>query len=50
MSSFLRPSGAAVKNYEKVEKLAEDSGWKYLLAVAEMGHGLEALSRNLVSL
>ena len=41
--------GLIVKNYEKVEKLSEDSGWKYLVKVAETGHGLEVLSQNSVS-
>ena len=34
--------GLLIKNYEKVEKLAEDSGWKYLLAVAENGAWLRS--------
>ena len=34
--------GLLVKNYEKVEKLSEDSGWKYLLAVAENGAWLRS--------
>ena len=29
--------GLMVKNYEKVEKLPEDTGWRYLLKVSELG-------------
>ena len=34
--------GLIVKNYEKVEKLSEDSGWKYLVKVAENGAWLRS--------
>ena len=34
--------GLIVKNYEKVEKLSQDSGWKYLLKVAENGAWLRS--------
>ena len=34
--------GLIVKNYEKVEKLSQDSGWEYLLKVAENGAWLRS--------
>ena len=34
--------GLIVKNYEKVEKLSQDSGWKYLVKVAENGAWLRS--------
>ena len=34
--------GLIVNNYEKVEKLSQDSGWKYLLKVAENGAWLRS--------
>ncbi|MFL2503921.1 MAG: TetR/AcrR family transcriptional regulator [Candidatus Azotimanducaceae bacterium] len=34
--------GLMVKNYEKVEKLPEDTGWKYLLKVSELGAWLRS--------
>ena len=34
--------GLIVKNYEKVEKLSEGSGWKYLVKVAENGAWLRS--------
>ena len=34
--------GLIIKNYEKIEKLSEDSGWKYLLKVAENGAWLRS--------
>mgnify|MGYP001238003765 FL=1 len=34
--------GLMVENYEKVEKLPEDTGWKYLLKISELGAWLRS--------